>query len=180
MVPATSSPTVVFRSARREIPICSFGQFVRAKAPKAGHQGSFCEKFGTLANCRRPDTSRGIVMAVREAHLVSYPAAGWKTKEPMNTPDNEREDFDRRLKDARQRRAGTGHENRQSAFGQAFRLSSEMVAGVLVGGFIGWTLDKWLGTSPWFLLVFFFFGVAAGILNAVRAAKEMNAKAMDE
>ena len=98
----------------------------------------------------------------------------------MTDPREPHEDFDRRLEEARRRRAATGPENRQTAFGQAFRLSSEMVAGVLVGGFIGWTLDNWLGTSPWLLLVFFFLGVAAGILNAVRAAREMNKAANEE
>jgi len=94
--------------------------------------------------------------------------------------DTGHKDFDRRLDQAQQRRASKEQGNRQTAFGQAFRLSTEMVAGVLVGGFIGWTLDKWLGTSPWLLLVFFFFGIAAGILNAVRAANEMNRQNTDE
>ena len=98
----------------------------------------------------------------------------------MTDPDEPREDFDRRLNEARKRRETTGPGNRQTAFGQAFRLSSEMVAGVLVGGFIGWWLDYWLGTAPWLLLLFFFLGVAAGILNAVRAANEMNKRANEE
>ncbi|MGD1935427.1 MAG: AtpZ/AtpI family protein [Candidatus Phaeomarinobacter sp.] len=98
----------------------------------------------------------------------------------MTDPDETREDFDRRLNEARKRRETTGPGNRQTAFGQAFRLSSEMVAGVLVGGFIGWWLDYWLGTAPWLLLLFFFLGVAAGILNAVRAANEMNKRANEE
>lgn len=88
--------------------------------------------------------------------------------------DDERGDFDRRLRAAQGRRDGRHNEARQTAFGQAFRLSTEMVSGVLVGGFIGWVLDGWLGTAPWLLIVFFFLGVAAGILNAVRAAREMN------
>ncbi len=98
----------------------------------------------------------------------------------MTDPDESREDFDRRLNEARRRRETTGPGNRQTAFGQAFRLSSEMVAGVLVGGFIGWWLDYWLGTAPWLLLLFFFLGVAAGILNAVRAAREMNKQSNEE
>ncbi len=93
---------------------------------------------------------------------------------------DEREDFNRRLADAQKRDVKDEEENRQSAFGQAFRLSSEMVAGVLVGGFIGWTLDKWLGTGPWLLLVFFVLGVAAGILNVVRAAHAMNKQNMED
>lgn len=51
-----------------------------------------------------------------------------------------------------------------------FRLSSELVAGVLVGGAIGWALDYWLGISPWGLIVFLLLGFAAGVLNVMRSA----------
>jgi ATP synthase protein I len=43
-----------------------------------------------------------------------------------------------------------------------------------VGGGIGWLLDRWLGTLPLFLLVFFVLGAVAGLLNVFRAAKQMN------
>lgn len=92
-------------------------------------------------------------------------------------PGDGRGDFDRRLREAQGRRAGADTEARQTAFGQAFRLSTELVSGVLVGGFIGWVLDGWFGTGPWLVIVFFFLGIAAGILNAIRAAREMNARA---
>ena len=45
------------------------------------------------------------------------------------------------------------------------RVATELVAGVVVGTFIGWALDRWLDTSPLFLLVMFFFGAIAGMLN---------------
>ncbi|MDR3500622.1 MAG: AtpZ/AtpI family protein [Parvibaculum sp.] len=61
--------------------------------------------------------------------------------------------------------------------GVAFRLSTELVAGIFVGGAIGLGLDTWLGTKPLFLLIFFFLGVAAGILNVFRTAKQMTAEA---
>lgn len=57
-----------------------------------------------------------------------------------------------------------------SALARGFRLSTELVAGVLVGAFIGWLLDRWLGISPWGLIVFLLFGFAAGVLNVIRAA----------
>lgn len=57
-----------------------------------------------------------------------------------------------------------------SALARGLRLSSELVAGVLVGGLIGWLLDRWLGTSPWGLIVFVLLGFAAGVLNVMRAA----------
>ena len=57
-----------------------------------------------------------------------------------------------------------------SAFARGFRLSAELVAGVLVGAVIGWLLDRWLGISPWGLIVFLLLGFAAGVLNVMRAA----------
>lgn len=57
-----------------------------------------------------------------------------------------------------------------SAMARGFRLSSELVAGVLVGAVIGWALDRWLGISPWGLIVFVLLGFAAGVLNVMRAA----------
>ncbi|MGE3528382.1 MAG: AtpZ/AtpI family protein [Methyloceanibacter sp.] len=63
------------------------------------------------------------------------------------------------------------------AFGQALRLGVELVAGVAVGGFIGWGLDRWLGTAPFLMVVFLGLGAAAGIMNVVRTAKRMQAKA---
>jgi ATP synthase protein I len=57
-----------------------------------------------------------------------------------------------------------------SALAKGFRLSTELVAGVLVGAFIGWALDRWLGISPWGMIVFLLLGFAAGVLNVMRAA----------
>jgi ATP synthase protein I len=57
-----------------------------------------------------------------------------------------------------------------SGFARGFRLSTELVAGVLVGAVIGWLLDRWLGTTPWGLMVFLLLGFAAGVLNVMRAA----------
>ena len=63
-----------------------------------------------------------------------------------------------------------------SNIGVAFKLSTEMVAAVVVGTIIGFILDNWFGTKPWLILIFFFVGVAAGILNVVRSAKKMQNK----
>jgi ATP synthase protein I len=57
-----------------------------------------------------------------------------------------------------------------SAIARGFRLSTELVAGVLVGAMIGWLLDRWLGISPWGLIIFLLLGFAAGVLNVMRAA----------
>ncbi len=57
--------------------------------------------------------------------------------------------------------------------GSAFRLGTELVAAVVVGTIIGFILDNWFGTKPWFIIIFFFVGVIAGILNVIRVAKKM-------
>ncbi len=56
-----------------------------------------------------------------------------------------------------------------SGVAQAMRLSSEFIAGVCVGAGIGYLFDKFLGTSPWGLIVFLLLGFGAGVLNALRA-----------
>jgi ATP synthase protein I len=48
------------------------------------------------------------------------------------------------------------------------RVATELVAGVIVGAFIGWMLDNWLGTSPLFMVLMFFLGAMAGMLNVWR------------
>lgn len=55
-------------------------------------------------------------------------------------------------------------------------IGLHMVSGPLVGCAIGYCLDAWLGTSPWFKLVFLFIGICAGFLNVWRDSKELIAK----
>ena len=72
---------------------------------------------------------------------------------------------------------GLQPQSQGAALGQALRLGVELVAGVAVGGFIGWALDRFLGTAPFIMVVFLGLGAAAGILNVVRTAKRMQADA---
>ena len=60
-----------------------------------------------------------------------------------------------------------------SSIGAAFKLSTELVSAVAVGTIIGFILDKTFGTKPWLILIFFFVGVVAGILNVFKSAKKM-------
>lgn len=66
-----------------------------------------------------------------------------------------------------------------SAIARGFRLSTELVAGVLVGAAIGWLLDYWLGTSPLGMIVFLLLGFAAGVLNVMRAAGVVRQNSLD-
>jgi ATP synthase protein I len=66
--------------------------------------------------------------------------------------------------------------NRSRGMAYGLRMSSELVAAILVGGFMGYILDSWLGTRPWLFLVFMMLGFSAGILNILRAFKRMQSE----
>jgi ATP synthase protein I len=87
-------------------------------------------------------------------------------------------DFDERLARAKKKRGGGGSDGPEqpSLLGFAFRIGTELIAGVAVGGLIGWALDRWLGTSPLLLILFFVIGTGAGFMNVFRGARAMNAE----
>ena len=86
------------------------------------------------------------------------------------------EDLDSRLRKARGENEPSDRGRLPGTrLGQALHLAIEMAAALAVGGGIGWLLDEWLGTRPWLFVVFIFVGIAAGILNAFRAAQRMGA-----
>ena len=60
-----------------------------------------------------------------------------------------------------------------SSIGTALKLSTELVSAVVIGTIIGFILDTTFGTKPWLILIFFFVGVIAGIVNVFRSAKNM-------
>ena len=60
-----------------------------------------------------------------------------------------------------------------SPIGSAFKLSTELISAVAVGTIIGFILDTWFDTKPWLIIIFFFLGAAAGMLNVIRAANKM-------
>ena len=85
-------------------------------------------------------------------------------------------DFKTRLKIEKDRlanKARSNNNNKSSYLGSAFKLGTELVAAVAVGTIIGFILDNWFGTKPWFIIIFFFIGVIAGILNVIRVANNM-------
>ena len=63
-----------------------------------------------------------------------------------------------------------------TSLGKALKISTELVAAVVVGSTIGFLLDNWFDTKPLLIICFFFMGVAAGILNVFRSAKKMHKK----
>ena len=86
------------------------------------------------------------------------------------------EDFKTRLKIAKSKiknEVQSDSEKRGSFMGSAFKLGTELVAAVAVGTIIGFILDSWFDTKPWLIIIFFFLGAAAGMLNVIRTANRM-------
>ena len=91
-------------------------------------------------------------------------------------PDQRFSDLSARIaaekRDAEVARGETGRRTSSlgKTWGSAFRLGTEFVAAVLVGGGLGYLIDRLLGTLPWGLIILLLTGFAAGILNMARAA----------
>lgn len=89
------------------------------------------------------------------------------------------QDFDRRLDRARRALEGKPADGPSAASGSssglalAWRVAVELVVAILVGTGLGWVIDRWLGTRPWGMIVMFFLGTAAGMLNVWRAVTGM-------
>ncbi len=86
------------------------------------------------------------------------------------------EDFKTRLKIAKskiKKQDQLDNEKRGSFMGSAFKLGTELVSAVAVGTIIGFILDSWFDTKPWLIIIFFFLGTSAGILNVIRTANRM-------
>ena len=91
------------------------------------------------------------------------------------------EDLDARVTAARaanKQRSGNddsapGGKPPMTGFGLAMRIGTELVAAIAVGIGVGYALDLWLGTKPWLMVLFFFLGSAAGMLNVYRATASM-------
>ena len=94
---------------------------------------------------------------------------------PPEPTDEVKPDFAERLERARSKHGlapekEAGAPARNSAMATGFRVGLELVVGVAFGSFVGWLLDGWLGTRPWLMILFFFFGAGAGVLNVMRAS----------
>jgi len=86
-------------------------------------------------------------------------------------------DFKTRLKIAKDKFKNnsiiTNNNENSSFMGSAFKLGTELVSAVLVGTIIGFILDTWFDTKPWLIIIFFFLGAAAGMLNVIKTANRM-------
>ena len=69
---------------------------------------------------------------------------------------------------------GLDHDDAKQGMGKAMGFAGDLIAGVAVGGFLGYAIDRFFGTSPWFFIVCFFLGFAAGVKNMLREFNKRN------
>ena len=92
------------------------------------------------------------------------------------------DDFKTRLKIAKlkvKKQIISESDKRGSFMGSAFKLGTELIAAVGVGTIIGFILDSWFDTKPWLIIIFFFLGAAAGMLNVIKTASRMQKENTD-
>ena len=89
-----------------------------------------------------------------------------------NKPQSSLTELDEKLRAARAKHEDRARGRPNEGLGVGMRISVELAAAVGVGTLIGILLDRWLGTTPWLLIVFFIVGCVAGFLNVYRAAQD--------
>lgn len=117
-----------------------------------------------MTSASDPDDEKGVIPEADRRAL----------KERLNKLGAELEDVEA------ESRPQSGQDTRGAAMGMAFRLSIEMAVGFGAGGLLGYALDQWWGTRPFALIVCLLLGTAAGIMNAVRTAQQMQRKQGDK
>lgn len=102
-----------------------------------------------------------------------------KQPDDQTTPPSGSADgtFERRLREAKTRHErsvkgpGTGGRLNSRGMGVGFRIAVEMLAALAVGIGIGIGLDRWWGTTPWMMILFFILGSGAAFMNVIRVAR---------
>jgi ATP synthase protein I len=98
--------------------------------------------------------------------VVALPEIGEGPSDPLARLG---EQLDKTRAARRQGRATGGNPGLQQGLALGLRIGIELVTAVVVSAGLGWAIDRWLGTKPWVMLVMFFLGIAAGMLNVYRA-----------
>jgi ATP synthase protein I len=97
----------------------------------------------------------------------------WLWETVLTAPDPDRlTDLGKRLDELQTKQAAGSKGPPPSQSGIAARLVTELVAGLVVGGGIGWGIDRIFQTAPWGMVVFFTLGAVAGIHGVMRTAQK--------
>lgn len=81
----------------------------------------------------------------------------------------------RRIAAARATEAGRKDGAKQGE-NAGWQVASEFIGAMLAGGFIGWFIDRQLGTGPWGLILMLMLGFATGLYQSLRRQKKLDAE----
>ena len=96
-------------------------------------------------------------------------------QDPERVGDQRLTSLDERLQavhHAEQVRTGLARKKPDKGYSQGNRVLTELIAGLVGGGLMGWLFDRWLGTTPWLLLVMLFLGMGVAFRNIIRISNE--------
>lgn len=96
-------------------------------------------------------------------------------QDPESVGDQRLTSLDERLRaiqHAEQVRTASTHRKPEKGYSQGNRVLTELIAGIVGGGLLGWCFDHWLGTKPWLLLAMLFLGIGVAFRNIIRISQE--------
>lgn len=99
---------------------------------------------------------------------------------PMKKMPEDIKLMDERIQKLKAKEASSHSQSAETDFSRAskigFRIGTELISGVIIGGAIGYLLDKLFSLQPILLIVFLFLGGIAGFLNVYRFVKSLENK----
>ena len=111
------------------------------------------------------------------AHGFSSPVGRLKntstTLEKMSNDQNSIKDLKSKIETIEKKNKNESLPKKEKALNFGFKISTEIVAALVVGVGIGILVDKFLGTKPFGLIIFFIFGALAGFLNIYRVMRRI-------
>ena len=87
--------------------------------------------------------------------------------------DDKLKDLKERIDTAKSLNTPPPKKKKESGAGFGFKISTEIIAALVVGVGIGLIVDKYFGTKPFGLIIFFIFGAIAGFLNVYRVMRRI-------
>ena len=91
----------------------------------------------------------------------------------MNKPKNKLEDLKNKIQHYEKYKTDLSQNTNKSGASFGFKISTEIVAALMVGVGIGLVVDNYFGTKPFGLIIFFILGAFAGFLNVYRVMRQI-------
>ena len=91
----------------------------------------------------------------------------------MNNSEDKITKLKEKIEDIENKKLNESKPKKESGAGFAFKISTELIAALIVGVGIGLIVDNYLGTKPFGLIIFFILGAFAGFLNVYRVMRRI-------